>query len=133
MLKRVTRILDRQQKLADELRELMPKQYVPGPGESWDYPKNLEAWGDDLTRSWRKAVFEIGWVPTYVEDLVILLEMKVERIEQNANREAVETANDSEELESSEESADGPVPHIGEVPNGQSGSAGQDSVHVALS
>ncbi len=34
MLKRVTRILERQRKLAEELRKLMPKQYLPGPGEA---------------------------------------------------------------------------------------------------
>ena len=86
MRKRVSRILERQEKLAGELRELMPKQYLPGPGEGWDYPDNLEEWGDDLMRSWRKAVLEIGWPSMYLEDLVILLEQKVEKIEQKASR-----------------------------------------------
>ncbi len=96
MLKRVARILERQRKLAEELRELMPKQYSPGPSEGWDYPKNPEEWGDDLMRSWRKAVFEICGIGEYIEDLVFLLELKVEKVEQNARDVAEDTADDPE-------------------------------------
>lgn len=38
MLKRVARILEWHEKLAEELRDLMPKQYLPGPGEGWNIP-----------------------------------------------------------------------------------------------
>ncbi len=80
MLKRIARVLERQQKLADELRDLMPKQYLPGPGEGVEYP-NLEKLGDELMRAWRKAVLEIDWPIEYLEDLAFLLELKVKKIE----------------------------------------------------
>lgn len=115
MLKRVTRILERHGKLAEELRELMPKQYLPGPGEGWDYPKNLEEWGDDMMRSWRKAVFEIGWPAEYLEDLIFLLQLKVEKIEQNARLEEDHTADDIDQPESPAEYVGRPTTDVGDL------------------
>jgi hypothetical protein len=135
MLKRVMRTLERQQKLAEELRELMPKQYLPGPSESWDYPNNGEEWGDDLMRSWRKGVSEIGWVGEYLEDLTFLLELKVEMVEQNAGRDADDTADNpgdhADQLESLADRGDGGTRDVGDAPSCESNLSGQDAVQVA--
>lgn len=131
MVKRVSRILEQQQRLAEELRKLMPKQYAPGPGEEWNYPKNVEEWGDDLMRSWRKAVFEIDWVGEYIEDLAILLELKLAKVEQNASRDADDSADDSGDdavqPKSLADRDEGETPDVGEAPSCASNLAGQDA------
>jgi hypothetical protein len=136
MLKRVTRILERHEKLAAELRELMPNQYLPGPGEGWDYPGNLEEWGDDLMRSWRKAVLEIGGVGEYLEDLVFLLELKVGKIEQNASLEADAVGgpdDDVDQPKSPTDCADCGSSDVSNTPNGEGKLAEPDTVQGAAS
>lgn len=87
-------------------------------------------------RSWRKAVFEFGWVGEYLDDLAILLELKLEKVERNASFEADDTADDRDDdvnqPGSPVECVARRIPEVGDAASGQS-YEGQDAVQVAAS
>jgi hypothetical protein len=86
MAKLVARILERHEKLTEELSDL-GKHHMPAEGERWD----LAMPGGDvdpIPALWRTAVLEASNVDDYIADLLCFLELKVEEAETAKSHEA---------------------------------------------
>jgi hypothetical protein len=88
--KRVRKLLERHQKLTEELRTL-GKHHMPAAGEPWDF----DVPGGDvdpIPPLWREAVFQANRLEDYLDDLLCFLELKVEKAEQSASVYGVDAA-----------------------------------------